>query len=452
MAEGDLVGKRRGPVHARRGLTKESKNRLSELGRQLPPMGDDDLKAIATERVARFWRVLLVTALVLALLLLVVGAGIQWFRPIPRPAFRPSVAAAVSLPGAAPTLPWPASGEAAMAVEGVGSFGGVHETQPVPIAGLADVLTAYVVLRDHPLDEDSSGPNLTVDAQTLAAYQTGTAAQDAEVKVTQGETLSELAALQGLLVDSGNDMATLLADWDAGSTSAFVTKMNEVAGSLGLRSTHITDPSGLDSATVSSPADLVRLGEAAMAIGSFRQIVDLGQATLPVDGLEYNLNFDLGQDGIVGIKTGSDAAANGCYLFASVQSVAGRNVTVIGAVLGQPGASPNTAAVEAGDQLLRAAFASIRSLPLLPVGHVVGQVVEPWGASAPVVVTASEPVIGWAGLAIPFRVGVDFPPAPLKAGVAVGGLVVDQNGHKARVVLRTTGPLSGPSAFWRMTR
>ncbi|HXN61830.1 MAG TPA: hypothetical protein VN886_15395, partial [Acidimicrobiales bacterium] len=219
-----------------------------------------------------------------------------------------------------------------------------------------------------------------------------------------------------------------------------------------LRSTHITDPSGLDSATVSSPADLVRLGEASMAIGSFRQIVDLGQATLPVDGLEYNLNFDLGQDGIVGIKTGSDAAANGCYLFASVQSVAGRNVTVIGAVLGQPGASPNTAAVEAGDQLLRAAFASIRSLPLLPVGHVVGQVVEPWGASAPVVVTASEPVIGWAGLAIPFRVGVDLPAAPLKAGVEVGALVADQNGQKARVVLRTTGPLSGPSAFWRMTR
>jgi serine-type D-Ala-D-Ala carboxypeptidase (penicillin-binding protein 5/6) len=415
-------------------------------------MGDDDLKAIATERVARFWRVFLVAVVILGLLLLAVGAGIQWFRPIPGPAFRPSVAAAVSLPGPAPTLPWPASGEAAMAVEGVGSFGGVHDTQPVPIAGLADVLTAYVVLRDHPLDEDSSGPNLTVDAQTLASYQTGTAAQDAEVKVTQGETLSELAALQGLLVDSGNDMATLLADWDAGSTSAFVTKMNEVAGSLGLRSTHITDPSGLDSATVSSPADLVRLGEAAMAIGSFRQIVDLGQATLPVDGLEYNLNFDLGQDGIVGIKTGSDAAANGCYLFASVQSVAGRNVTVVGAVLGQLGASPNTSAVDAGDQLLQAAIASMKPLPLLPVGHVVGQVVEPWGASAPVVVTASEPVIGWAGLTIPFRAGVDLPAAPLKAGVAVGALVADQDGRQARAVLRTTGPLSGPSAFWRMTR
>ena len=415
-------------------------------------MGADDLKAIATERVARFWRTLLVVVVILGLLLLAVGASVQWLRPVPTPTFRPSTSATVILPGVAPALPWPASGEAAMAVEGIGSFGGVHDTRPVPIAGLADVLTAYVVLRDHPLGEDSAGPNLTVDAQTLAAYQTGTAAQDAEVKITQGETLSELAALEGLLVDSGNDMATLLADWDAGSTAAFVSKMNEVASTLGLRSTHITDPSGLDPATVSSPADLVRLGEAAMTIGSFRQIVDLGQATLPVDGLEYNLNFDLGQDGIIGIKTGSDAAANGCYLFASVQSVAGRSVTVVGAVLGQAGSSPNTAAVNAGDQLLRAAFASVRSLPLLPVGHVVGQLVEPWGASAPVVVTASEPVIGWARLTIPFRAAVDTPPAPLGAGVAVGSLVAEQNGQKVRAVLRTTGPLSGPSAFWRMTR
>jgi serine-type D-Ala-D-Ala carboxypeptidase (penicillin-binding protein 5/6) len=415
-------------------------------------MGDDDLKAIATERAARFWRALLVVVIVVGLLLLAVGAGYQWLRPIPRPAFRPATTAVARLPGTKPTLPWPTTGEAAMAVEGIGNFGGVEDSRPVPIAGLADVLAAYVILRDHPLNDDSAGPNLTVDARTLAAYQLGTAAQDAEVKVTQGETLSELDALEGLLVDSGNDMVTLLADWDAGSTAAFVTRMNHAASSLGLQSTHISDPSGLSSSTVSSPVDLVRLGEAAMAIGSFRQIVDLGQATLPVDGLEYNLNFDLGQDGIVGIKTGTDEAANGCYLFASVQSIAGRNVTVVGAVLGQAGASPNTAAVDAGDALLRAALASIRPQPLLPVGHLVGQVVEPWGASAPVVVTASEPVIGWAGLTISYRADVDLRSAPLPAGVALGDLVADQNGRKARVVVRTTGPLSGPSAFWRLTR
>ena len=43
-------------------------------------------------------------------------------------------------------------------------------------------------------------------------------------------------------------MATLLADWDAGSTSAFVTKMDLTAVSLGLRHTRITEPSGADDA------------------------------------------------------------------------------------------------------------------------------------------------------------------------------------------------------------
>lgn len=66
--------------------------------------------------------------------------------------------------------------------------------------------------------------------------------------------------------------------------------------------------------------------------------------------------------------------------------------------------------------------------------------------------TSSEPVIGWAGLTIAYRAGVDPSAAPLPAGSAVGDLVADQNGRKARVVLRTTGALAGPSPFWRLTR
>ena len=44
----------------------------------------------------------------------------------------------------------------------------------------------------------------------------------------------------------------------------------------------------------------------------------------------FNLNFDLGQDGIIGIKSGSDSSAQGCYLFAAQQSVGGKDVTVVG--------------------------------------------------------------------------------------------------------------------------
>ena len=99
--------------------------------------------------------------------------------------------------------------------------------------------------------------------QTVSAYQAGSAAGEPEVTVTGGRELDRTGALEGLLVDSGNDMATLLADWDAGSVSAFVTKMDRTAHSLDLSHTHITDPSGADPGTVSTPSDLIRLGEAA---------------------------------------------------------------------------------------------------------------------------------------------------------------------------------------------
>jgi serine-type D-Ala-D-Ala carboxypeptidase (penicillin-binding protein 5/6) len=249
-------------------------------------------------------------------------------------------------------------------------------------------------------------------------------------------------------------MAVMLADWDAGSTAAFVAKMNTTAHALGLDATHITDPSGVDPGTVSTPEDLVRLGEAAMTIPVFRQIVDEGQAAPGGAPVTYNLNFDLGTDGILGIKTGSDTSANGCYLFAASQAVGGQTVTVVGAVLGQVGGSlgPNTAAVDAGDQLVKAAFASVSARPVLTAGQVVGQVVGSWGASSPVTASTPVTVLGWSGLVVPLTLRTDVPKAPIPAGATVGSITVLAGTRRTDVPLRTTRPLSSPSAFWRLTR
>jgi D-alanyl-D-alanine carboxypeptidase (penicillin-binding protein 5/6) len=454
MAEENSEGPRKGPAHARRGgLTKESKDRLGELGRQLPPLSPSALKELSMDRRASFLRSLAVGTVVVLVLALVVGAGFQWFRPLPHPSFRPSVSSPLGLAGKAPVLPWPTQGSAAVAVEGVGSLGQSGSAQPRPIAGLADVLAAYVVLHDHPFSPDADGPALTVTAPTVAAYQAGQAAHEEEVTVTAGETLSERDALAGLLVASGTDMAVLLANWDAGSTDAFVAKMNGAAHTLGLDATHITDASGLDPGTVSTPDDLIRLGEAALTIPVLRQIVDEGQVTPPGAAVIYNLNFDLGRDGIFGIKTGSDSSANGCYLFAASQAVGGHTVTVVGAVLGQKGSiGPNTPAVDAGDQLVKAAFASVGALPVVAAGQVVGQVVAPWGASSPVTASTAVNVLGWPGLAVPVTLRTDVPAAPIPTGTTVGTITVLQGGHPMQVLLRTVRPLTQPSAFWKLTR
>ena len=70
----------------------------------------------------------------------------------------------------------------------------------------------------------------------------------------RGEKLTGLQALQAMLIPSGNNIASLLARWDAGSQAAFVAKVNVAAGPLGLRGTRCADVSGADPATASTAA------------------------------------------------------------------------------------------------------------------------------------------------------------------------------------------------------
>jgi serine-type D-Ala-D-Ala carboxypeptidase (penicillin-binding protein 5/6) len=154
------------------------------------------------------------------------------------------------------------------------------------------------------------------------------------VKVAAAEKLTERQALEALLIPSGNNIASLLARWDAGSEAAFAAKMNTRARQLGLRSTRYADASGADPATVSTAAGQFRLTVAALQIPAFPQIVALPQVTLPVAGVAYNVNAGLGHDGITGVKTGSSSQAGGCLAFAAIRTVAGSPVTIVGVVLG----------------------------------------------------------------------------------------------------------------------
>ncbi len=421
------------------------------MGRQLPEPSEDELEIVAGLRSSRRRRRLLVWGTGLIVVALCAGAIAQWVRPLPHSTV---TASAVRLTGTAPSFAWPSGGEAAAKVLGVGTVGQVRGTQSVPVAGLAELLAAYVVLSDHHLAPGADGPAIPVTADALAAYQAGQASQESEVPVAAGESLTELQALEGLLVDSGADMATVLADWDAGSVSAFVAKMNATASKLGLTSTHITDPSGVDPATTSTAEDLVTLGEASLSIPVLRQIVSLGQASVPMTTVVYNPNFDLGHDGIIGIKTASDSSAQGCFLFAAQQNIGGKDVTVVGAVLGQPGGSlgPNTAAVNAGDALVKSVFAALHSFTIFAPGQKAAEVDAPWGATAPATVAQPVNVVGWPGLVATLDIRHPILRGALPSGATVGTVQAGVGTKSAQVDLVTASPLSGPGVWWRLTR
>jgi serine-type D-Ala-D-Ala carboxypeptidase (penicillin-binding protein 5/6) len=263
---------------------------------------------------------------------------------------------------------WPEDGQAAFLEGGRSQVQAGPGQHPAAIASVAKVMTAYLVLRDHPLRAGDDGPTITLEEADVADTDRRREQEESVVSVAAGERLTERQALQALLLPSANNIAAVLARWDAGSQERFVARMNATARSLGMTRTRYTDPSGYDDATVSTAADQVRIVDRAMRLPVFAGIVAMPSATLPVVGTVHNTNTLLGHDGFVGVKTGSDSAAGGCFAFRAVRFVDGRRTTITGVVLGQPGHDRIAAALEAADALVDDITGRRRRDPLHPPG------------------------------------------------------------------------------------
>jgi len=232
---------------------------------------------------------------------------------------------------------WPEYGQAAFIRSGQSQVHAGPNQHAAPIASVAKVMTAYLVLRDHPLRPGEDGPSITLTDADVADTDRRRGQHESVVSVAAGERLTELQALQALLLPSANNIAAVLARWDGGSSGRFVFRMNATARSLGMTHTRYTDPSGYDDATVSTAVDQVRVVNRAMRLPVFASIVATPSATLPVAGTVHNTDTLLGHDGFVGVKTGSDAAAGGCFAFRAIRRIDGKRTAITGVVLGQPG-------------------------------------------------------------------------------------------------------------------
>jgi D-alanyl-D-alanine carboxypeptidase (penicillin-binding protein 5/6) len=278
------------------------------------------------------------------------------------PASSAQSAATTALPTSIPdTLDWPSARETAVTYAGAANVT-VHGTQrPEPIASLAKVMTAYIILTDHPLADGAAGPTMTVTPAQAAQYAANAAEGQSVLRVESGEKLTERQALEELMLRSANNLATLLAAWDAGSVPAFLDRMNRTAAQLSLTQTTYADPAGVDRHTVSTATDQVRLGLAALNLPGFAQIVALARATVPVVGTIYNDDAILGVDGIIGIKTGYTTHAGGTMLVAARTTVNGRVVLIVGALMGVPGGfdTVHGNTLVAGERLIRGAERSL---------------------------------------------------------------------------------------------
>ncbi|CAM5361231.1 D-alanyl-D-alanine carboxypeptidase [Streptomyces violaceorubidus] len=376
-------------------------------------------------------------------------------RPLPAPTLDLTAQDSFTFDGGKPEIPWPSSGQAALDVQGIGSFGSSGDQKPVPIASVAKVMTAYVILRDHSLKSGADGPKIKIDQ---AAEDQSQAGQESTVNVTAGDSISQREALESILIASANNVARLLARWDAGSEKAFVAKMNAAAKDLGMTNTTYTDPSGLNNTTVSTAVDQVKLAKEAMKEPAFREVA----AMMSYDdykGVNHsNWNHLVGHNDVVGIKTGTTTSALGNLVFAAKKEVGGETRTIVGAVVRQPaGGADNTilgAALDSSDKLIRAAQDTLKSSTILKKGSVVGYVDDGLGGRTPVVATQDVKAVGWAGLTVKLTFDADEVPHTAPAGTKVGTLTVGDGGTSGavKVPVALRDDLAEPGLSAKLTR
>ncbi|WP_431988547.1 D-alanyl-D-alanine carboxypeptidase [Streptomyces parvulus] len=418
---------------------------LAELT-NTPPPPETPLRT--TVRRVKIWTPLVV-------LLLIVFAVAQSMRPLPAPTLDLTAEDSFTFEGGKPDIPWPSSGQAALDVQGIGSFGSSGDQKPVPIASVAKVMTAYVILRDHPLKSGADGPKIKIDQ---AAEDQSQAGQESTVNVFEGDSISQREALESILIASANNVARLLARWDAGSEKAFVEKMNAAAEDLGMTNSTYTDPSGLNNTTVSTAVDQVKLAKAAMTEPAFREVA----AMMSYDdykGVNHsNWNHLVGHNDVVGIKTGTTTSALGNLVFAAKKDVDGETRTIVGAVVRQPaGGADNTilgAALDSSDKLIRAAQDTLESSTIVKKGTVVGYVDDGLGGRTPVVATQDVKAVGWAGLTVKLTFKADEVPHTAKAGTKVGTLAVGDGGSSGavKVPVALRDDLAEPGFADKLTR
>lgn len=390
----------------------------------------------------------------LVVLAAVAYVAVQLVRSVPPPALASDGGRTATVPGSLTGLPIPPGAQASIAVAGAGTVSTTAGERPNPIASVTKLMSALLVLRDHPLAANAQGPTLTITPAEVTSYQQEHAAQDSVVAVTAGERLSERQALEAALIPSADNVINILARWDAGTMTAFVAKMNAEASRLGLTATHYADASGVNPATVSTAADQLRLAQLAMANPVIAQIVSMPQVVLPVAGLQYNVNGDLGKGGIVGVKTGWVPAGGASFVFAARLPAAGApHRLIIGAIVGDRQTPALPSALSYGQRLASAVASRLETVSVVHPGERFASLHTGTGTTIPVVTAGSVHLLAWPGAVAHETVeGTKTLHLPLAAGTVVAHLVVRLGSEQRVVPLETSAGAAAPSISWRLSR
>ena len=179
------------------------------------------------------------------------------------------------------------------------------------MASTTKIMTALLFCEDGAL-------NRLVKVQPKSVCVEGTS-----VGLKGGDIIPRENLLYGLLLESGNDAANVIAAEISGGNEKFAAKMNEKAAKIGMKNTHFVTPSGLDDKEhYTCCYDMALLAAKAMENPDFRKACSTltyrsiynNETTVRTYTNHNRLLREL--EGCVGIKTGFTKKSGRCLVSA----------------------------------------------------------------------------------------------------------------------------------------
>lgn len=225
---------------------------------------------------------------------------------------------------------------------------------PLELASVTKVMTMLLIM--EALEAGTITKETMVPVSATAAGMGGS-----QVYMEEGEEFSVHDMLKAIAVASGNDACVAMAEYLAGSESAFVEKMNARAAELGMTNTTFRNACGLDTeGHLSTARDVAILSryllntcpELLHYTGIWTDSLRNGQTQL------VNTNKLLRRySGITGLKTGTTSGAGVCISASATRD----GLTLIAVVLGSPSSADR---FHSATTLLDYGFANYAAAPL----------------------------------------------------------------------------------------
>ncbi|TFD09417.1 MULTISPECIES: hypothetical protein [unclassified Cryobacterium] len=319
--------------------------------------------------------------------------------------------------------------------------------EALPMASIAKVVTALVVLDAKPIVAGESGPIVTLTAADFQSYLDYDKAGARSVAVFADEQWTELELLQALLLGSSNNHADTVARWAFGSVDAYVVAANAWLSDNGLTGTAVVDATGLHDASAGTATDLAHLaGLAATDPIVSSMLASPATALANRRGVQNTTSY-LPEEGITGVSRSYTDAAGVCFLFTATVSDGASSFTFSGAFIGEPTYDALTADLTA---LMASARAGVGPLPVLAAGDAYATFESAWGDEASAVVGVSRTRYAWQA-ATPEAATVELKDfATARTGANVGQVRLTVAGEKLSAALKLDQGIADPGPGWRL--